>query len=323
MRKILLLSLLVPLMLFGAARADEQYPVRPINFVVPFPAGGATDLAARTLAKHLTKNLGVSVVVQNKAGASGVVGTQFVAHAKPDGYTLLLGASGTLATNPWLYKNLPYSPERSFEPVGVFSESPLVLVVGKSHGFRSLKQLLDYTREHPGKINFGTAGPGSAMNLTSQLLQRITKTKMTQVPFKGAADAMTALLSGTIDLMFDYAVTVTPQVHSGSIAALATTAKSRLSRLPNVPTFTELGYPDISLRAWFGLLVPAGTPHNVVARLETALQKTLSDPEFKAPIESQGSVAVEGVTGRAFADFIKSEKQRWKDLIKAAGIVPQ
>jgi tripartite-type tricarboxylate transporter receptor subunit TctC len=146
---------------------------------------------------------------------------------------------------------------------------------------------------------------------------------MTQVPFKGAADAMTALLSGTIDLMFDYAVTVTPQVHGGSITALATTAKSRLRELPDVPTFTELGYPDISLRAWFGLLAPAGTPHKIVTRLEVALQKTLKDPDFKASIERQGSVVVEGVTGQAFADFIKSEKQRWRDLIKAAGVVAQ
>ncbi|CAM3951047.1 ABC transporter substrate-binding protein [Bordetella tumbae] len=321
MKKIALLALIVPF-LFGAAHAAEQYPARPITFVVPFPPGGATDLAARTLARNLTDHLGATVIVQNKAGASGIVGTQYVANAKPDGYTLLFGASGTLATNPWIYKKLPYS-EQSFEPIGAFSESPLVLALGKHHDFRNLEQLLAYARQHPGDLNVGSAGPGSAMNLANQLLQQMTKTKMTDVPFRGSTDGMTALLSGNIDFMFDYAVSVAPKVQSGSLAALATTANKRLHELPDVPTFAELGYPEINLRAWFGLLVPAGTPRDAVTKLETALQMTLNDPEFEKAIENQNSVVVKGLTGPAFGDFIAAERLRWRDLIKAAGVVPQ
>lgn len=251
------------------------------------------------------------------------MGTQYAARAKPDGYTLLLGAAGTLATNPWLYRDLPYSPEQSFEPIGVFSESPLVLVTGKTHNFKSVQQLVAYAKQNPDKLTFGTAGPGSAMNMASEMLQRSTGTHATHVPFKGSADAMTALLSGTIDFMFDYAVSVMPQVRGGAIAALATTSNARLKELPDVPTTTEAGLADVHLTSWFGLLAPAGTPQDVIARLEGALRNTLRDPEFIRGVESQGSAVVENLTGAAFGNFIKAEKERWKALVEAAGGQPQ
>ncbi|MDO9435383.1 tripartite tricarboxylate transporter substrate binding protein [Hydrogenophaga sp.] len=305
------------------AHAQEAFPSRPITFVVPFPAGGVTDQSARLLARKLSDDLGVPLVVENRAGASGIVGTQYAARAKPDGYTLLFGAAGTLATNPWLYRNLPYSPEQSFEPIGVFSESPLVLVTAKTHNFKSVQQLVAYAKQNPEKLTFGSAGPGSAMNMASEMLQRSSGTKSLHVPFKGSADAMTALLSGTIDYMFDYAVSVTPQVRSGAIVALATTSTARLKELPGVPTTAEAGLPDVRLSSWFGLLAPAGTPRDIIAKLEGSLRKTLRDPEFRRGVESQGSAVVENITGAAFGQFIKTEKERWKDLVEAAGVKPE
>lgn len=310
-------------LLSTATSAQEVYPSRPITFVVPFPAGGVTDQSARLLARKLSDELRVPLVVENRPGASGIVGTQFAARAKPDGYTLLFGAAGTLATNPWLYRNLPYSPEQSFEPIGAFSASPLVLVTGKSHSFKNVQQLVAYARQNPGKLTFGSAGQGSAMNMASEMFQRSSGTKALHIPFKGSADAMTALLSGTIDYMFDYAVSVTPQVRSGAIVPLATTANARLKDLPEVPTTAEAGLPDVQLSSWFGLLAPAGTPRDVVARLEDSLRKTVRDAEFRRGVESMGSAVVEDMTGAAFGRFITSEKQRWKELVEAAGVKPE
>lgn len=300
----------------------QNFPARPITWVVPFPAGGVTDLTARALAGPLGAELGTTIVIENKAGASGIVGTEQGARARPDGHTLVFGASGTLAANAALFKKLPYTPA-SFEPIGAFARTPLLLVVRSDGRFQSLAQLLAHAKQHPEDIKYGSAGSGSAMNLACELMQQATQVKLLHVPYKGSAEAMTSLLGGTIDLLFDYGASVQPHLASGRISALAVTTPARISRYPRVATFAEQGHPSVELAAWFGLLAPAGTPPDVLAKIETALRKARRHPDFVRAVEEQGGQVPQDLDGPAFRRFIDTEVTRWAALVAKAGLKPE
>jgi len=305
-----------------AANAAE-FPTKPVTWVVPFQAGGITDVTARKLAQAMSKKLEQPIIIDNRGGAGGEIGTGAVARSAPDGYTLIFGASGTLAAAPALRKNLPYSPTESFVPIAAFSETPLLLVINAKRPYKTLDQLIKFAKDNPEKLNYGSAGPGSAIHLSAELFQQTTSTKLTHVPYKGSAGAMVDLLGGSLDLMFGYSEDVSRQIESGALIPIATTGPQRLKGLPNVPTFAELGYSSMQIAAWFGILAPKGVPSDVIEKLTDAVEYGVNDPDFVAFLEKGGSLPIQGVTGPKFTAFIGAEAIKWKNLIERAGLVPE
>ena len=284
------------------ARADT-WPSQPIRWVVPYPAGGGTDVVARTVAQAITPGLGKQVVVDNRPGAATIVGADAVAHAKPDGYTVLTADTATLAANPSLYKKLPYNAEKDFVYVGQLARFPLVLVANPNFPARTLKEAIDYAQKHPGKVNFASPGAGSPHHLAMELFMDQTRVKMTHVPYKGAAPAVQDLLA----------------VQAGKLRALGVATPKRLAVLPSVPTVAEGGVAGFEAYAWQGMVAPAGTPKAVVARLNAELVKALKTPEVQKKLEGVGVEAVSS-TPEEFASYARAEAERWGKLIKAKGI---
>lgn len=303
--------------------AAQGYPTRPITFVVPFPAGGVSDNFARAVAKPLGEKLGQTVVVENKPGAGGIIGTEFVANAPADGYTLLYGASGPLATYPFTYKKLPYDPLTSFAAIQEVADSPLLLVVPADSPFKTLKELIDFARGNPGKLNYASTGPGSSQNLAAVLLQKEGGVTMTHIPYKGTAPAMQDLLGGRIDLMFDYPVIMKPQIEAGKIRSFGITTETRHVTMPALPTFVEQGYPGVVLTAWGSIVAPAGTPEPIISRISAALDDVLKDPGLIKYFNDQGSGVVQGVSKEKFRAFNIAEIAKMKELVARAGVTPE
>jgi len=305
-----------------AGAAADNWPAQPLRWVVPYPAGGGTDVVARTLGQAIAPALGQPVVVDNRPGAATIVGADAVAHSKPDGYTLLTADTATLAANPSLYKKLPYNAEKDFVHVGMVARFPLVLVAAPGFPARTLKEVVAYAQQHPGKVNFASPGSGSPHHLAMELFMDQTHTKMTHVPYKGAAPAVQDLLAGQVDLMFVDLASGQQNVMAGKLRPLAAATPRRLSVLPNVPTVGESGVPalaDFQAYAWQGVVVPAGTPRPVVARLNAELVKALKTPEVQKRFEGIGVEPVSS-TPEEFAQYAHAEAERWGKLIKAKGI---
>ena len=306
-----------------AAASAQTYPNRAITWVVPSSAGGVTDLSARVIAKPLSAKLGVPVIVDPRPGAGGIVATEFVANAKPDGYTLLLATSGTIATNPWLYKKLSYDPITSFKPVIALSDGITMLLVPQDSRFKTLKDLIDYAKANPGKLNFGSAGPGTGQHLALEMLKNRAGIDVTHVPFKGATPAQAALLSGTIDATFDYYSPVRANVEAGKLRALVVMGPKRSANVPDVPTLREAGY-DASLTGWSTVLAPAGTPDDVIKTLIEAFTVALNDKEFIDYVAANASQRIiPVVSGEALNEFHRAEMKKIGDLIRQAGIEQQ
>ncbi|MCY1220112.1 hypothetical protein D9M68_444520 [compost metagenome] len=301
------------------ALAQGSYPNRPISWIVPFTPGGVTDTASRTIAKTMSETLGQPVVVENRPGAGGMVGTEVVAHAPADGYTLLYGTQGTMAANLALYRKVRYDPLKDFVPVRAISETSTIMVVNASRPYKTVKEFVAYARQHPEKVNYGSAGSGTGTHLSAQLFQTSAGVKLTHVPYKGSSPAINDLLGGVVDVMFDYPSVLLPHIQSGRLRALATTGKERLALLPNVPTIAESGYSMAQASSWSGLLVPAGTPPQVVARLSQALDKALRDPEVLKSMEPYGSIPLHDLAGQKFGGFIRSEIAKWGEVVKQSG----
>jgi tripartite-type tricarboxylate transporter receptor subunit TctC len=305
--------------LVASVAAAQDFPNRPVTWVVPFTAGGVTDTGARVVAKAFAETLGQAVVVENRGGAGGIVGTEHVVQSKPDGYTVLYGSSGPMATNPYLYKKVSYDPAKSFSLIHTMSESPLIMVVNASTPYKTVAEFVEFAKKNPDKINFGSAGAGTATHLVGELLQKEADIKLTHVPYKGSSPEIVDLLAGTLDVSFDYAVVVKPHIDSGKLRALAVTSNQRMKILANVPTLKESGYPGAVLSGGSTLVAAAGTPQPVVDKLAKAFGEALKKPEVVAYFEGNGSSVMPPLTGEKLTKFIIDENAKFKALVEKSG----
>jgi tripartite-type tricarboxylate transporter receptor subunit TctC len=301
-----------------ASAAQPAYPDKPIRLVVPFPAGGATDFMARSLAQKLGERVGQTVVVDNRGGAGGAVGAEAVATAPPDGYTLLFSTMGVLAINPSLYPKLRYDPAKDFAPVSLTHATSNMLVVHPSVPAKNVKELIAYAKANPGKLTFGSAGNGTSSHLSGELFKSMAGIDMTHVPYKGTGPALTDLLTGRISMMIDTVSVHVENVSAGKVRALGVTGAAGTASLPNVPTIAESGLPGYEVSIWLGVLAPAGTPADIVSRLNAEIGKVMSDPEMKAQLNKAGIEALHS-TPAQFAATIKSDAAKWSKVVKASG----
>jgi tripartite-type tricarboxylate transporter receptor subunit TctC len=303
----------------GNTAAPATYPVKPIRLVVPFTPGGSTDILARAIGLELTKAWGQPVVIDNVPGAGGSLGADKVAKAPADGYTLLMGHIGTLAVNPSLYPALPYDPVRSFAPVAWVARVPNVLVVNPQVAARSVKELVALAKSRPGQLNYGSGGNGSAANLATEYFKLQTGSSLLHIPYRGTAPAINDLIGGQIQVLFTGAPAVLSQIRNGQLRALAVSSPQRLPALPDLPTVAEAGYRDFEADQWYGVVAPAGTPREIVARLNAQINLALNAPELKARLVSEGAVATP-TTPEAFGKHIASEIARWKPVIQSGRV---
>ncbi len=301
----------------SAALGADEWPTRAITLVGPFAAGGSTDITARIVAAELTKDLGKTVIVDARPGASGSLGVGSVARAAPDGYTILLGTSGTHSAIPHLLKDLTYDPVKDFAPIGQVAVIEAVLAVHPSVPAKTVAELIAYAKANPGKLNYGTAGPASAQHIGAALFESMTGTKMTHIPFRGSAPAITSLIGGNVDIIFGPTVELLPQVQGGTVRAIAVTTTSRSPQLPDVPTVAET-LPGYELVSWSGLFAPAGTPPEIIKKISASLMRMMKDPKVKSLLAEQGLQPIGSAT-EDFTKMIPVELAKWKKLIEISG----
>jgi len=301
-------------------RAAATYPVKPIRFVCPYNPGGAGDIFTRTMAMKLTEFLGQNVVVDNRAGANGGIGTAMVARAAPDGYTILMGNSGPMTVNPNLYHRVPYNPVRDLQPVSQGTVYWYVLVVQPSAPYHSLTDLIDTIRARPGQLTYGSTGVGGGNHLAGELFNVMTRTSAIHVPYTGSALALASLLGGQTNYMFDTVVTAVPHIRSARLRAFGVTAMKRSQALPEVPTMDEAGLKGYEITQWQGVVVPAGTPREIVERLNRAVVKALKSPDVIERIGPRAGNELVGNTPEEFADVIKRDLGKYAKLVRDARI---
>jgi tripartite-type tricarboxylate transporter receptor subunit TctC len=302
------------------ARA-QQYPQRPITMIVPFAAGGPTDVLARVLGQHMSQTLGQSIVVEDVTGAGGTLGAAKAAKAAPDGYTLVMGNLGTHAASVGLYKNLSYDPRTDFEPVMVVATTPMVLVTRKDLGATTLKDVIALSKQR--KITQGNAGTGSASHLTTLLYVSLTHADVQLVPYRGLSQAMNDLLAGQIDTMFDQVISSSPHINNGGVKPIAVTGPTRAKAIPNVPTTIEAGVPELQTLTWTALFAPKGTPKAVIDRLNAAVDQAMHDPAVAKRLDDLGADVPppgEERSPQALAKLVSAEVAKWAPLIRAAGV---
>ncbi len=302
-----------------ASLALAQYPSKPIRIVVPFPAGGTTDILARAVAAKLTETTGQPAVVDNRPGAGGNIGAELVAKSAPDGYTFLMGTVGTHAINPSLYARMPYDHVKDFAPVILVAGVPNVLVVNPALPVNSVQELIAYIKANPGKVNFASSGSGTSIHLSGELFKTMTGLQLTHVPYKGSAPALQDLVGGQVQIMFDNLPSSLALIKGGKLKALAVTSLERSSALPDVPTMAESGLPGFEASSWFGLLAPAGTPRDAIVKINGEVAKWLATPEAKEKLASQGAIAASGLTPEDFQKHIASETTKWAKVVKESG----
>jgi tripartite-type tricarboxylate transporter receptor subunit TctC len=305
--------------------AQAAWPTKPVRMVVPFPAGGTTDILARAVAQELTKSLGQSFVVDNKPGAGGNIGADLVAKAAPDGYTLLMGTVGTHAINKSLYARMPFDPQKDFQPITLVAAVPNVMVVNAEKAaarhIANVQDFIKYAKANPGKLNMASSGNGTSIHLAGELFKSMTGVYMTHFPFQGSNPALFSLLSGDMDVMFDNLPSAMAHIKAGKLKPLAVTSATRSAALPDVPTVEEAGGPTLKgfeASSWFGLLAPAGTPMDVVNRVQQETAKALATPAMKERLLAQGAIP-SGNTPVQFAQLIDREMKKWAPVVKASG----
>jgi len=301
-----------------AQDAAASYPTKAITIIVPFAAGGNTDVKTRLVAKQLGDILKQPVIVDNRPGASGNIGIEVVSKATPDGYTLAMGSFGPLAVNPWIYPKINFDP-KSLVPIILLEKSPLVLTTPADKPYRTVADVVAAAKAKPGALNIANAGPGGAHHLSAELFESAAGIDMVGVPFKGGGPAATALLAGQVDLMFEQTGAALPSIQAGKIRPIAVTSAKRLSSMPEVPTFAEAGYPQVTVSNWMGYVAPRGTPPAIVARLQAAFAQAMEHPEVKDRILSQSN-EFGGGSSQDFGKFIDSESAKWSRLVKERGI---
>lgn len=303
-----------------AMSAQAKYPDAPIKLVVPFPPGGNIDATARIVAEGLTKTLGVSVVVENRPGASGIVGAEFVAHAKPDGYTCVLGSTGALATAKVMHPDMTLRPDRDFVAASAISRAPLVMVVNPKLPIHSVAELIAYGKAHPGKLSVASPGMGTAADLTAYMFEAQTGIKFLHVPFQGSAPALTSMLGGYVDVIFDQWASAGPLIQAGKLRPLAVTTLARSSVDPALPTLSETDMKGFESSTTTGLLFPAGTPKYVIQTIEAAMRKVLVSPTVKKQFQVLGADVVDA--NENFGSILSSEMVKWQDVAKRANVHP-
>ena len=301
-----------------AGKPGGVYPSKPVRLIVPFAPGGSNDIMARLVAQKFSEALGQQVVVDNRAGGSGIIGTDLAAKAQPDGYTLLM-MSLTLAVNPSLYKKLPYNTEKDLAPVTLVASAPLMLVVHPSIPAKSVKEFVAFAQANPGKLNFGSGGPGTTPHLAGEMLKMMTKVQMTHVPYKGGGPALADLIGGQIQLMLENIPSTLPHVKAGRLRALALSGLKRSPLVPDLPTLDEAGLKGYEIVGWNGLFVPAGTPQNIIAYVHGLTVKALAQPDVKERLATLGAEGV-GNTPEQFRAFLKAEIAKWARVVKEAGL---
>jgi len=297
----------------------QNYPTRAITLVIPFAPGGSTSIVGRGIADKMSELLGEKVVVDNRPGAGGTVGTKAVARSEPDGYTLVLGYTGTLAIGPSLYKNVGYDPRKDFAPIGMIGNAPNSLVVHPSFPAKTVAELIAYAKANPGKISFGSAGAGTASHITGEYFARSAGITLVHIPYKGTGPALTDLLGGHIPMAFAPIPASHPSVTAGSLRALAVTSTTRSGLLPDVPTMIEAGLQGFDASLYYGLAAPAGTPRPVIDRLNKALRDALASAEVKKQLGNDGTEITPG-TPEDYVDFIDKDEKKWSQLVKASGV---
>ena len=302
----------------GLAEA-QTYPSRVITLVIPFAPGGSTSIVGRVIADKMSQLLGQSIVVDNRPGAGGTVGTKYVAKSDPDGYTLLLGYTGTLAIGPSLYKEVGYDPSKDFAPIGMIGNAPSALVVHPSFPAHTVAELIAYAKANPGKVNFGSAGVGSVNHITGEYFARTAGIQLVHIPYKGTGPALTDLLGGHIPMALAPIPATNPNVAAGLLRALAVTSKTRSNLLPEVPTISETGLTGFEASLYYGLVAPAGTPRPVIDRLNTELRAALASDEVKKQLGLDGTEITSG-SPEDYADFIDKDEKKWSELVKASGV---
>ena len=314
-------TLRVAAMVALSAGVAQAYPDRPIRIVAPFPAGGLVDVLARALGDEMTKSMHQPVIIENRPGAGGNVGAEFVARSSADGYTLLMTSPGIQSINQFLYRAMPFDPATAFVPISLVADMSMVVVVHPKTGITTLAQLIDFAHAHPGKLNFGSAGIGTTGHLGLELLMHAADMRFAHIPYKGSAPSITDLIGGQIDGVVDNPPSVLAHIQSGAITALAVAGRQRLAVLPNLPTAAEAGLGAWEASSWFGLAAPAGTAPDIIARLNAEVAAALRSPRVQA-LGDRGMTIV-GDTPQAFAELIVAERRKWGDIIKRANITAE
>src|SRR5450755_1553777 len=306
--------------LFAATGSRAEFPTRPIRLVVPYAAGGPTDIFGRLMAEYLGKDLKQAVFVENKAGAQGAIGAEMVARADPDGYTLLATSGSVIVLNPLLYKKLSYDPVKDFRMLALVTEVPVVLCIHPSVPAKPVAEFVAYAKQNPGKLNFGSSGTGSFTHLAAERFKQMAGIEMTHIAYKGAAPALSDVMSGHIQLMFESVSLALPQIRAGLLRPLGISSRQRHSELPDVPTIAESGYPEYFVSVWNGVAVPAGLPDDVTRILTDSLDRVMNDPVFRASLEKVGYTALRPRSAAAITEFIDTDRTRWSGVIKAQNI---
>ena len=311
-------SAAIALAFLVATAAAQDYPAKPIKLIVPFPPGGGTDISARTVAGRLSEGGRLTFVVENKPGAGGNLGVEQAVKSPADGYTMVIGQTSNLAINPALYAKLPYDPLRDLSPIVLLVSAPVVLVVTANSKYKSLADLIAAAKNDPGAITYASPGNGTVSHLAGELLQRAAGVKLTHVPYKGAAQALSDTLGGQVQSFMSSVPSALAQVKGGRLRAIAVTSAKRSPELPAVPTIAESGYPGFEANTWYGLLVPAGTPAPIIALLNAEVNRVLAMPEVRARLASEGGDTLGGSPER-FATFLAAEHAKWGRVVRESG----
>jgi tripartite-type tricarboxylate transporter receptor subunit TctC len=302
--------------------AAQTYPSKPIRFIVPFPPGGGNDTMARAFGQKMSEGFAQPIVIDNRPGAGGNIGAETAARALPDGYTVFLGGVGSHGINPNLQLKLPYDPLKDFAPISLIASAPLVIVVPPSLPIKSVSDLVQLAKARPGELNYASSGTGTIAHLSAELLNSMAKIKLEHVPYKGTGPALTDLLAGRVQVMFNSAVSILPQVRSGKLRALAMTAAKRSAAMPDLPTVAESGVPGYEAASWYGVLAPAGTPRPIMEKLNSEIVRIARTPEVRERLAADGADPV-GSSPEEFAAYIKLELTRWARVIDQARIPRQ
>jgi tripartite-type tricarboxylate transporter receptor subunit TctC len=321
--KILQIALLCSVTCFiGLARAQANYPSKPINLIVPYGAGGSADSRSRQLAQKMSLILKQAIVVDNKPGAGGNIGTEFVARSAPDGYTIGMGNFAPMAVNKTLFGNLRYDPETDISPIILIEKGPLVLVVHPNSPYKTIQDIVAAAKAKPGTLTFSSGGIGGSHQLSAELFMQNAGIKMIHIPYKSGSAGLTDLMGGNVDMMFDQMYSAVPSIKADKLRPIAITSKKRSPLFPNVPSFAELGYPKVEVLNWQGFIAPAGTPKSIIETLNKAANEALKDPQLRELMLSQGN-EIGGGSPADFAALIKSEAAKWSAVVKAGNIKPE
>lgn len=306
----------------AAMPAAAAYPEKAVRMIVPYPPGGITDIVGRAVAERLSKSLAQPIVVDNRAGAGGTIGATLGARSTPDGYTLFVGTSATNGTNPSTYRNLSYKPETDFAPVALVATAPLMIIVNPDVPAKTLPQFIAYVKSNPSKVNFASTGNGGSVHLTSELFAMLTGTKMQHIPYKGSSPALTDLMGGQVQVMFDNVPSAAPLAKSGKVRALAVTSTKRTALAPDTPTVAELAVPGFESLSWIAVFAPAGTPAEIVHKLNQAINEALKHPDLLSTFQKAGLDPVGG-TPEDLAKYQAAEIAKWSNVVKKIGYVAE